>query len=61
MDRNPSIWRGAGIFALGVLTLGMPVANALVPQSTISETMRILISNGIILYALTKAGGGSRG
>ena len=36
-------------------------ANALVPQSTISETMRILISNGIILYALTKAGGGSRG
>jgi simple sugar transport system permease protein len=44
----------------GVLTLGMPVANVLVPQSTISETMRILISNGIILYALTKAGGGSR-
>lgn len=44
----------------GVLTLGMPVANALVPQSTISETMRILISNGIILYALTKSGGESR-
>ena len=44
----------------GVLTLGMPVANVLVPQSTISETMRILISNGIILYALTKSGGGSR-
>lgn len=45
----------------GVLTLGMPVANALVPQSTISETLRILISNGIILYALTKSGGASRG
>ena len=45
----------------GVLTLGMPVANALVPNSTISETLRILISNGIILYALTKSGGGSRG
>lgn len=44
----------------GVLTLGMPVANALVPQSTISETMRILISNGIILYALTKSGGEQR-
>ncbi|MEG1192178.1 MAG: hypothetical protein RSG50_03030 [Clostridia bacterium] len=44
----------------GVLTLGMPVANVLVPQSTISETMRILISNGIILYALTKSGGESR-
>ena len=23
MERNPSIWRGAGIFALGVLTLGI--------------------------------------
>lgn len=45
----------------GVLTLGMPVANALVPQSTISETLRILISQGIILYALTKSGGASRG
>ena len=45
----------------GVLTLGMPVANVLVPGSTISETLRILISNGIILYALTKSGGDLRG
>ena len=45
----------------GVLTLSMPVANALIPGSTISETLRILISNGIILYALTKSGGDSRG
>ena len=44
----------------GVLTLGMPVANVLVPGSTISETLRILISKGIILYALTKSGGESR-
>ncbi len=44
----------------GVLTLGMPVANELIPGSTFSETLRILISNGIILYALTKSGGGSR-
>ena len=44
----------------GVLTLGMPVANVLVPGSTISETLRILISNGIILYALTKSGGEAR-
>ena len=44
----------------GVLTLGMPVANMLVPGTTLSETLRILISNGIILYALTKSGGGSR-
>jgi len=45
----------------GVLTLGMPVANALIPGSTISETLRILISNGIIIYALTKSGGATRG
>ena len=45
----------------GVLTLSMPVANALIPGSTISETLRILISNGIILYALTKSGGATRG
>ena len=43
-----------------VLTLGMPVANALMPGSTVAETIRILVSNGIILYALTKSGGGSR-
>ncbi len=45
----------------GVLTLGMPVANAIVPQSTISEVLRIIISQGIILYALTKSGGENRG
>lgn len=45
----------------GVLTLGMPVANAVVPQSTISEVFRIIISQGIILYALTKSGGENRG
>jgi simple sugar transport system permease protein len=44
----------------GILTLGMPVANVLVPQGNISEIMRILISNGIILYALTKTGGAVR-
>ena len=37
------------------------LANALIPGSTISETLRILISNGIILYALTKSGGATRG
>jgi simple sugar transport system permease protein len=36
------------------------VANVLVPQGNISEIMRILISNGIILYALTKTGGAVR-
>ncbi len=44
----------------GVLTLGMPVANVLVPGSMLAEVLRTLISYGIILYALTKSGGGSR-
>ncbi len=44
----------------GVLALGTPVANAIVPQSAISEVLRILISQGIILYALTKSGGDGR-
>ena len=44
----------------GILALGMPVANALVPEGNISEIMRILISNGVILYALTKSGGAVR-
>jgi len=39
----------------------MPVANALISGSTIAETIRILVTNGIILYALTKSGGESRG
>ena len=42
----------------GLLALGMPVANAMVPEGNLSEVLRILISNGIILYALTKATGG---
>lgn len=44
----------------GILALGMPVANVLVPEGNISEVVRILISNGIILYALTKSGGAIR-
>ncbi len=41
----------------GIQALGIPVANALVPEGNIAEVMRILISNGVILYALTKSGG----
>ncbi len=44
----------------GILAFGMPVANALVPSGNISEVLRILISNGIILYALSKSGGENR-
>jgi simple sugar transport system permease protein len=45
----------------GVLALGIQVANAVLGGGGLSEVMRILISNGIILYALTQSGGDSRG
>ncbi len=44
----------------GVLALGIQVANAAITEGGLSEVMRILISNGIILYALTQSGGESR-
>lgn len=45
----------------GILALGLPVANQFIPESNLSEVMRLIISNGIILYALTQTrGGGSR-
>ena len=44
----------------GVLAVGMPVANALVTEGNISDVLRVLLSNGIILYALTKSGGDTR-
>lgn len=43
----------------GVLALGIQVANAVISEGGLSEVMRILISNGIILYALTQSGGSS--
>lgn len=42
----------------GLLTVGLPVANAIVTEGNLSEVIRIIISNGIILYALTKVKGG---
>ena len=42
----------------GIMTLGLPVANHFIPESNLSEVMRLVISNGIILYALTQAKGG---
>ena len=44
----------------GVLVLGQQIANAAVAGGGLSEVMRIMISNGIILYALTQSGGGKR-
>lgn len=41
-----------------LLTIALPVANKLVSEGNLSEVARIIVSNGIILYALTQAGGG---
>ena len=43
----------------GILALGLPVANQFIPEGNLSEVMRLIISNGIILYALAQAKGGS--
>ncbi|GAA0121033.1 MAG: ABC transporter permease [Clostridium argentinense] len=45
----------------GLLTLGLPVVNQMFSEGNLSEVVRIIISNGIILYALTKARGGGSG
>jgi len=39
----------------GILTVAIPVANEMVPEGNLSEILRMIISNGIILYALTKS------
>ena len=44
----------------GVLTVAAPVANHMFPDGTLAEIVRPIISNGIILYALSKAKGGAR-
>lgn len=51
-----------GVFLFeGVLVFGQQIANSVVAGGGLSEVMRIMISNGIILYALTQSGGGRRG
>lgn len=44
----------------GLLTVALPVANKIVPEGNLSEVLRIIVQNGIILYALTKMGGNSK-
>ena len=41
----------------GLLTLSLPIANVILPESNISDIVRMIISNGIILYALGKGAG----
>lgn len=46
-----------GVFLFqSILTISMPVANELIDGS-LADVIRVLVSNGIIVYALTKAGG----
>lgn len=44
----------------GILTMTPTVVNAII-KTDMSETVRIIVSNGMILYALTRKEGGSRG
>ncbi|PID67301.1 MAG: ABC transporter [Fusobacteriales bacterium] len=57
-----TIWHAIiGTFLFqGILTMTPTVFNAII-QTDMSETVRIIISNGMILYALTRTEGGSRG
>jgi len=41
----------------GLLTVALPVANQLFPEGNLSEVLRMIVQNGIILYALTRMGG----
>ena len=41
-----------------LLVVALPVTNAVLPEGNLSEVVRIIISNGNILYALTRIGGG---
>lgn len=40
-----------------LLSISLPVINGLLPVGNLSEVIRIIVQNGVILYALTKAGG----
>ena len=45
-----------GVFLFqAIISMGLPVANLILPEGNLSEILRLIISNGIILYALTKA------
>lgn len=48
------------IIYLGLLTMGTPVANVLLNNGSASEIVRMILQNGIILYALTKLNKGGK-
>lgn len=48
-----------GVFLFqGLIAISLPVASELVPTGNLAEVIRMVVQNGIILYALTKVGGG---
>ena len=50
-----------GVFLFqGLLTTAMPVANEVFKGTDLSEMMRAVIQNGVILYALTQVKGGGK-
>ncbi len=50
-----------GVFLFqGLLTTSLPVANQLFAGTDLSETLRMVVQNGIILYALTQVKGGDK-
>lgn len=42
----------------GIITLASPVASGIFVGDSISELLRVVIQNGVVLYALTRIGGG---
>ncbi len=49
---------GAFLFQ-GLLTIALPVANSILTEGNLSEIIRQVVQNGVILYALTQVGGGN--
>lgn len=45
----------------GILSVALPVVNAVLPEGNLSDILRMIISYGIILYALSKTKGGKEG
>ncbi len=56
---NVSMWNVVyGCFLYeAILTISTPVANKMIPSGSMPEIIRLLVTNGVILYALTKQGG----
>lgn len=48
------------LFFQGILAVALPVANKILPEGNLSEILRVIISNGVILYALSKSKGGTK-